>query len=192
VRALPSSGRRPGRRAVLVGAPAALLATVLAGCTGDRRRDADPAPAPPPDPDDALRSAAAERERGLLREYDAVLAALPELAARLAPLRAHHDEHLTALLGASATASPDASAPDAAGGSSDAAAAPSAEPSATAPAAPAVPVPADAASALSRLVSVERAAGAAHAEDCLAASRALAPVLASLSASELSHPVALA
>ena len=33
--------------------------------------------------------------------------------------------------------------------------------------------------------------GLAHARDCLTASRALAGVLASLSASELSHPVAL-
>jgi hypothetical protein len=54
-----------------------------------------------------------------------------------------------------------------------------------------VPPPADDAAALARLVAAERAAGDAHAADCLAASRALALVLASLSASELSHPVAL-
>jgi hypothetical protein len=55
---------------------------------------------------------------------------------------------------------------------------------------PAVAPPADDAAALARLVAAERAAGDAHART---ASRppALAPVLASLSASELSHPVAL-
>jgi hypothetical protein len=129
----------------------------------------------PVDPDDALRSAAAERERALLREYDAVLAARPALAPRLTAVRAHHAEHLEALLGP--PPSPSAS--------------PSASPAPTGAVPPTVP-PADDASALARLVAAERAAGDAHAADCLAASRSLAPVLASLSASELSHPVALA
>jgi hypothetical protein len=147
---------------VLAGAPALLLA---AACSADA-----PAPRPAPvDPDDALRAAAAERERGLLREYDAAIAARPALAPRLRPVRDHHAEHLEVLTGPSAT--------------------PSATPSG---AAPPVPPPADDAAALARLVAAERAAGDAHAADCLTASRALAPVLASLSASELSHPVALA
>ena len=155
----------PTRRAVLAGGPALLLAV---GCTADA-----PAPRPAPvDPDDALRSAAAERERALLREYDAVLAARPGLAPRLVPVRGHHAEHLQALLGPPETASPDPS------------------PTGSGPAA--VPPPADDAAALARLVAAERAAGDAHAADCLAASRTLAPVLASLSASELSHQVALA
>jgi hypothetical protein len=55
-----------------------------------------------------------------------------------------------------------------------------------------VPLPADDAAALTRLAAAERAAGDAHAADCLPASRTLAQVLASLSASELSHRVALA
>ncbi len=155
-----TSAPGPSRRAVLAAAPALLLA---AGCTAE-----EPAPRPEPvDPDDALRSAAAERERALLREYDAVLAARPGLAPRLAPVRDHHAQHLEALVGPPRTASP--------------------SPSAVA----ALPVPADDAGALARLVAAERAAGDAHARDCLAASRVLAPVLASLSASELSHPVAL-
>jgi hypothetical protein len=145
---------------VLAGGPVLLLA---AACSAD-----EPAPRPAPvDPDDALRSAAAERERALLREYDAVLAARPGLAPRLSPVRDHHAEHLEALLG---PASP--------------------SPSAT-PAVPPAALPPDDAGALARLVAAERAAGDAHAADCLAASRRLAPVLASLSACELSHPVAL-
>ncbi len=164
MRRSPTPG--PTRRAVLVGAPVALLA---AACT-----DSEQAPPRPAlvDPDDALRSAAAQRERALLREHDAVLAARPGLAARVAPVRAHHVEHLEALLGPAATASPSPSAP-------------------VPPVASPLPPPADDAAALTRLVAAERAAGDAHAADCLVASRALAPVLASLSASELSHQVAL-
>lgn len=142
--------------------PAALL---LAGCTDG----APPAPEPV-DPDDALRAAAAGRERELLLAYDGVLAAQPTLAGRLQPLREHHAEHLAALVGPSPTTevSPSPSAP------------------------PTVAAQDDPAAALRTLVTAERAAGAAHAQDCLAASRKLAAVLASLSASELSHPVALA
>ena len=154
----------PTRRAVLAGGPALLLA---AACSAD-----EPAPRPEPvDPDDALRSAAAERERALLREYDAALAARPGLAPRLVPVRGHHAEHLEALLGPVPTGSP--------------------SPTPTAAVPPAVPPPADDAAALARLVEAERAAATAHAADCLTASRSLAPVLASLSAGELSHPVAL-
>jgi hypothetical protein len=164
----------PTRRAVLVAGPALVLAAgpalvLAAACTADQ-----PAPrsAPPVDPDDALRSAAAERERALLREYDAVLTARPGLAPRLVPVRGHHAEHLDALLD-----------------QSPASTTPSPAPTAAVP--PAVPPPVDDAAALARLVAAERTAGDAHARDCLTASRALAPVLASLSASEHSHPVAL-
>lgn len=154
---------------LLLGAGAGLTA-----CTGGAARQA--ATPPPVDPDDALRDAAASRERSLLREYDAVLLALPELAERLVPLRGHHAEHLLALVGPPATP----------GASATATATPSAA------AAPAVPVPADAAAALARLRAVEAAAGDGHALDCLSASRRLAGLLASLSASEHSHLVALA
>jgi hypothetical protein len=86
-------------------------------------------------------------------------------------VRGHHAEHLEVLLGAPPPAS--------------------ASPSPTAAVPPAVPPPADDAAALARLGAAERAAGDAHAQGCLAASRRLAPVLASLSAAELSHQVAL-
>lgn len=150
--------RRISRRALL-----AVSATLpLAACTQE------PTPAPP-DPDDLLRAEAVARERGLLREYDAVLLALPGLAARLTPLRGHHAEHLLALTGRAAT--------------------PSADPSGDA--APRVPPPATATAALSGLAEAERVAASAHRAGALAASRELAALLASLAASEASHPVVL-
>lgn len=137
----------------------------LVACTSD------PEPAPAPDPDDLLREQAVERELSLLRDYDAVLLVLPDLAPRVGPLRAEHVEHLTALSGA---------APESAG--------PSAAPSAGAPlAAPLTP-----GAALAGLIAAERAAAAAHGSHALQASRQLAGLLAALSASEQSHPVALA
>jgi hypothetical protein len=60
------------------------------------------------------------------------------------------------------------------------------QPSPAPSAAPAAPV------APPALVAAEREAGAAHARAALGASRELAALLASLSASETSHPVALA
>ena len=148
-------------RRTLLGAAAVLP---LAACTSD------PAPPPPPDPDDLLRAEAVERERSLLREYDAVLLVLPDLAARLTPLRAHHAEHLLALTGAAATPSPDASGDPV----------------------PAVPPPATAAAALAGLARAEQDAAAGHRAGALEASRELAALLASLAASEQSHPVVLA
>lgn len=166
-----SSAAGPTRRAVLAATSLVLLSSGgVAACTARTDPASSRRPARPPaptDPDVALRSAAAERERALLREYDAVLAARPGLSPRLRPLRGHHAEHLEALLGPAPSTSED--------------------PSAIAPA----PPPADDAAALVRLTGLERAAGDAHARDCLAASRVLAPVLASLSAGELSHQVAL-
>ena len=182
----------PTRRGLLMAGPVLLMG---AACTADSPRPAPPRPTPAPvDPDDALRRAAAERERAVLREYDAVLAALPDLAARLQPLRGHHVEHLEALAPQGASASP--SSADGGSGAGSSSGRPSGGPSGGPSGAPSggpppVPPAADRAGALRRLVAVERSAGLAHARDCLTASRALAAVLASLSASELSHPVAL-
>lgn len=139
------------RRALL-----GLAATVpLTACTSS-----DEGPPPLPDPDDLLRDAAVGREQALLRQYDAALLALPDLAPRLAPVRAEHAEHLAALLGAAPSAAPTA--------------------------APGAPV------TLAALAVAERQAAAAHGQAALEASRELAGLLASLSASEASHPVALA
>lgn len=147
------------RRALLGGG-----LVLLAGCTTEA------GPPPPPHPDDVLRASAIERERALLREYDAVLLLLPALAARLTPLRAQHAEHLLALTGPSS---------------------PSAGPSRSAIPAPQVPPPATAGAALAGLVAAERSAGDGHAAAALEASRELAGLLAALAASEHSHPVEL-
>jgi len=152
-------------RRQLLGAGALLL---VAGC-----REAPTPATPPVDPDDALRAAASERERVLLRAYDAALLAAPSLAARLAPLRAEHVEHLTALAGPRASGGPVAQAPT---GS---------------PAAPAPPAPAPPAAVLAGLVRAEQSAAAGHGGAVGGASRPLAALLAVLSASEASHPVVL-
>lgn len=151
---------RPISRRALLGTAAVLP---LAACTAEDRP-------PPPDPDDALRAEAVEREHWLLREYDAVLLALPDLAPRLTPLRGHHAEHLLALTGAPSTPSPDVSGDPV----------------------PAVPPPATAAAALAGLADAERAAAGGHRSGAVAASRSLAALLATLAAAETSHPVSLA
>ena len=160
---------RATRRQVL-GTGALLL---VAGCT------AAPAPAPAPapvDPDDALRAAATARERVLLQAYDAALLAAPSLAARLAPVRAEHGEHLAALTGPAPSGPPGTSTPES-----------TPDGAAPVPATPATP-----ATVLAGLVRDERAAAAGHAGAVGAASRPLAALLAVLAASEASHLVVLA
>ena len=157
-------------RRQLLGAGALLL---VAGC-----REAPTPATPPVDPDDALRAAASERERVLLRAYDAALLAAPSLAARLAPLRAEHVEHLTALAGPRASGGPVAQAP-------------TGSPAASAPPAPAPPAPAPPAAVLAGLVRAEQSAAAGHGGAVGGASRPLAALLAVLAASEASHPVVL-
>lgn len=151
-----------------------LLGLVLVtGCSAAPTPPAPPLPPPPVDPDIALAAAAVLREQVLLRAYDAALLAAPSLTARLAPLRAEHAEHLAALAAATA-ASP----------------APVLSPSARPSPAAAVPVT-QIPTVLAGLVQAERTAATGHAGDVAAASRALAGLLAALSASEASHPVAL-
>ncbi|MDP3711395.1 MAG: hypothetical protein Q8R60_02770 [Mycobacteriales bacterium] len=153
----------------------------LAACT-----DA-PAPQPAPvDPDIALRDAAAARERRLLQEYDAALAAVPSLAAVLAPLRADHVAHLTAL-SPTGTPSPGPPSPGQTSTPTPAGSSSGPLPAAALPTA----APARRAAVLARLVAAERAAATAHATDALAASTALTGLLGQLSACERSHPVVL-
>ena len=163
------------RRGLLAGIGAAGATLALPGCTTE-----SPAPPPPPDPDDLLRAAAIVREESLLQAYDEAVRAAPALAVRLVLLREHHTAHLEALRGpppATATPSgPGSSVPS-----------PPAGPSTTPPAAP--PTDGD---TLAALVAAENTAGASHAQAALAAGgRELASLLAVLSASEQSHPVAL-
>jgi hypothetical protein len=132
---------------------------LLSACTSR----SGPRPAPVVDPDVALKAAAVARERALLAAYDTALATVPALAARLAPLRAEHLAHLTAL-------------------------------GATLPSPTPTPTPAGSGPApvvLQQLKALERSSAQAHGNDALSASRELAPVLASLAASEASHGVVL-
>lgn len=114
------------------------------------------------DPDVALRGAAIARERSLVDDYAAAAGFIPAVAAHIAAVRADHEQHLAALH------------------------APSPSPSA-----PPVVTPSVAVLSLVQLATAEREAAAAHAADALRASRPLAVVLASLAASEASHPIAL-
>lgn len=156
------------RRDVLAAAGLGLAAACTSG--------AHPTPTPPGvDPDDALHTAALAREAALLAAYDEVLATTPSLAARLSPIRAEHAEHLAALQALRPTPSPARS--------------------------PSTPVEAspvrrtadrtDPAAAVRRLTSLEQTSAAAHASAAVAASRRLAPLLASLAASESSHAAVL-
>jgi hypothetical protein len=151
----------------------ALASAGLALVTACTRRTARPARVL--DPDEALKAAAVVREQALLNAYDDALRTAPALAARLAPLRADHAEHLAALSGA---ASPGAPA------TSGAASTPSTGAASTPGGQPPQAV-------LHALATLERTAATGHTADALIASRRLAPVLASLAACEASHLVVL-
>ena len=126
-------------------------------------------PEPPPDPDVPRREAAAARERALLTAYDAAIAAAPRLAVRLRALRAEHAEHLAALTPGVPPPPPDGAPPRAREKRTR-------EKSGR---------------VLARLAAQEREAARAHAGAAVDASPRLAQLLASLAASEGSHPVAL-
>jgi hypothetical protein len=168
------------RRNALTSAGLALIAA----CTPGK----PPTPAPIVDPDDALKASAVAREQALLSAYDNALTVLPTLAARLAPLRADHAEHLAAL---GVPPSPGASAaspgPSVASPSSAASSLPSSPPTGAA-STPAGQTPQ---AVLQRLAELERTAATGHATGALTASRRLAAILASLAACESSHLVAL-
>ena len=139
-------------------------AGALAACTGS------PAPRPAVvDPDVALRAGAVERELRLVAAYDAVLAARPNEAARLLPLRAEHVAHVVAL---------GAEPPPAAVPGSPSAAAPSPTAGPTRRAAPHLPSPSWRRPSAPLLPPTPTAT--------VPASRALAAVLATLAASESS------
>lgn len=186
---------RPTRRALL---GAALVAPALAACSSER----SPEPAPVADPDEGLRAAAVARERTLLKAYDEALAAHPALQSRLSSVRREHEEHLRALGAAAPSASASASASAGASVSASAPASPSAPPSRAASTSPAAPASRAASAspsaptatqkqALAKLVGIEATAARGHSRDALVASRRLAPVLASLAASEATHGLVL-
>ena len=160
-----------GRRrllALVAGAPA--LGAVLAACAADPRPKSAPGARSSLDADVKLRWRAVHGELALQALHAATVAAHPDLAERLGPLTAHHDEHLAALrddgpLPFGASEAP-GNAPE---------------------------VPADAGAALAALTDAERAAADACVVGCLAAAGPrLAALLASIAASEAGHGVVLA
>ena len=123
------------------------------------------------DPDLELITAARSREQVLLDAYGQAVAAHPELSAELANLSAHHSEHLAALGLSTAPATPADAQP--------------------VPARLAPSTSATARAARARLSNLEREAANAHGAAAVLASRALAPILASLGACEAAHAAVL-
>lgn len=162
-----------GRRALLT-AGAGGAAAALAGCTssGDGRPKPPSAAERAARAEAALRARSAATGRALLGRYDAVLAAHPSLAPRLAPLRASVAAHVKAL-GEGGT--PPAPAPAA---SASASRSPSPTP---------VPVPADPAAALTGLAAAERATADTHTATLLSAPPEYARLLASVAAAGAAH-----
>ncbi|MFF9221272.1 hypothetical protein [Streptomyces viridosporus] len=172
----PSLRVRPGprRRSLLAVAPAALL---VAGCSAESERP-DSTGGSRPSAADRVRARAARDSRELAGRYDAVIAAHPKLAQRLAPLRAETARHTEAFGGATAASptpsgtAPSASAPASASASASAwsAAVPAGEKEALAQLAAAEREVADrrtralvdAPGELARLLASVAAAGAAH------------------------------
>lgn len=118
---LPSG---PRRRSLLVASAASAAGAVLVtGCSGGSG-GGDGATGGSPSVSERARARAARDSAGLLARYDAVLAAHPRLAARLAPLRAEVVRHVEAFGGTGS--SPTASGSPSAGSSSGVGASPSA------------------------------------------------------------------
>lgn len=163
----------PRRRllATFLGAPVAvaLAGTALAGCSADTRPKAAAGSREALDADVKVRWNAVHGEQVLLALHTATVTAHPGLAEQLAPLTAHHDEHLAALREDGPL------------------------PFGTRDIAPGADVPGDPAAALAAVVEAERAAGEARVTDCLAATGPrLAAMLAAIAAAEAGHGVLLA
>jgi hypothetical protein len=155
------------RRGVLAAALAAPL--LVTGCSKGFGALATP---PVPAPDVGVLTSAIASERHLIAAYQAVLAALPALSGKLAPLLAEHRSHVQHL---AARLVPSAATP------------------ASSPAASPRPpqVPADTGDATAYLAVAEQAAAAALLARLGAASPSLAQLLASIAASEDTHAAAL-
>ncbi|MGF7239097.1 MAG: hypothetical protein ACQSGP_29700 [Frankia sp.] len=177
----------PSRRAVLATIPV----VVAGGCTVGR-------PAPPSGPsaaqitDDGLRTRARSREFTLVAAYEQAAAMHPGLASVLIPVRDHHSRHAAALAPPSGT-SPTPTTPSATTPST-ATATPTTPSPATAaagrsagPLATVADTPTGRATTITALRKLEVQAALAGRDACLAASAALAPVLASIRAAETAH-----
>lgn len=85
------------RRTLLGGGALAGVALIAAGCTSTPDPDSSPPSqtdsAPTPEADAAVRAGVASGEAALIALYDAVIAAHPDLAGNLTPLRDEHVAH---------------------------------------------------------------------------------------------------
>jgi hypothetical protein len=166
----PRSPSGPRRRSLLASAAGAAL---LVGCSSGSK-DSDGGTGGSPSVAERARARAARDSRGLAERYDAVVAAHPALAERLAPLRAEVVRHVEAFGGSSAERSATTSpAPEVAQAS------PSVSPSAT--------VPANERDALAELAAAERTLADRRAKALLDVPGELARLLASVAAAGAAH-----
>jgi len=172
------------RRLLAAGAGAAV--TALAGVSGCGLLRPDPTPTPSPDPLEPLLAGAV----ALVTRYEAVIARLPQLAGRLAPLRDAHLVHvseLAALIGRPPPVTGAAANPATAGSAppNPATAAPATANPTTAN--PAAADPATVPGAVAELRGAELAAQRAAAEACLAAPARRAGLLGTIAACRATH-----
>ncbi|WP_329198780.1 MULTISPECIES: hypothetical protein [unclassified Streptomyces] len=173
---LPAAPHGPSRRSVLAGAAGAAGAALLTGCTGESGANPEDNGIPL---ERRMRENAVRDTERLLERYDATTAAHPDLAGRLAPLRAAVAAHHAAL-------AVSGSAPPAGAGAPSASSSGSA-PSAGTPAPRSAPVPATAAEALTELADTERSLSEARTIALAGAPGELARLLASVAACGAVH-----
>ncbi|MGX2994196.1 hypothetical protein JNUCC64_07820 [Streptomyces sp. JNUCC 64] len=163
---LPSRDRSgPSRRSLFTGLAGAALVT---GCTTDRDDGASKAAERAESAAGPARRTSARESRELAGRYDAVIAAHPSLAGRLAPLRAEVVRHERAFTGAGSGATASAAPP------SDGSAA-------------GKPVPDQPRAALAALAGRERELATARTERALEVPGELARLLASVAAAGAAH-----
>ncbi|MFE9614056.1 hypothetical protein [Streptomyces sp. NPDC006012] len=162
----PSSRALPGprRRTLLTSAAGTVL---LVGCSGGNGDSGTTGAGP--SADERARARAARDSRELAARYDAVLAAHPDLAQRLRPLRAEVAAHAKAFGAGAKDPSPTEST------------------TAAGSAGPAAAVPADRAKALASLATAERDLADRRAKALLEVPGELARLLASVAAAGAAH-----
>ncbi|MFD9414785.1 hypothetical protein ACFWC9_08700 [Streptomyces goshikiensis] len=176
---------RPSRRSLLVGAAGVAGAALLGGCSDGSGSSGADTGVPL---ERRMREAAVRDSERLLERYDATVAAHPDLAARLAPLRGAVAEHTGALALAGPVKTGPSPSPSASGSRSGASPSPSASAPAGAAATPsAAAVPAKPAEALTALADAERSLAEARTVSLAGAPGELARLLASVAACGAVH-----
>ncbi|MFF1560183.1 hypothetical protein [Streptomyces sp. NPDC058279] len=173
---MPPAPHAPSRRSLLAGAAGAVGAALLTGCTDESGAPAAESGIPL---ERRMRETAARDTERLLERYDATTAAHPDLAGRLAPLRAAVAAHRVAL------AVPDPGHP--AGAAAPSASSSGSAPSAGTPAPRSAPVPPTPAEALTELADTERSLSEARTVALAGAPGELARLLASVAACGAVH-----